>query len=95
MSQTDDHPSAPLAPAPPKAPVAKIDASDEPALTYDGKVTEILILFLANVVLNILTLGFTAFGAKPAFGGTSGATCDWATTVSNIVARAWRYSFPL
>ncbi len=64
MSQTDDHPSAPLAPAPPKAPVAKIDASDEPALTYDGKVTEILILFLANVVLNILTLGFYRFWGK-------------------------------
>ena len=35
-----------------------------PRLIYDGKVGEILVLFLTNVVLNILTLGFYRFWGK-------------------------------
>lgn len=35
-----------------------------PQLTYDGRFSEILVLFLTNVVLNILTLGFYRFWGK-------------------------------
>jgi uncharacterized membrane protein YjgN (DUF898 family) len=69
--QYDDHPTMSNASGPngsdqpPQAPPASpTENRAGPTLIYDGKITEILILFLTNVVLNILTFGFYRFWGK-------------------------------
>ena len=63
MPQHDD-PIAPATPTQPEGQSIGNDTDGQPALNYDGKISEILILFLTNVVLNILTLGFYRFWGK-------------------------------
>lgn len=64
VSHSDEQENISDIPKGPKTATAKAVPTDRPALVYDGKASEILILFLTNVVLNILTLGFYRFWGK-------------------------------
>lgn len=62
MSASDDLPANPA--HPPQGDDAAAPNGYDARLVYDGKASEIIVLFLTNVVLNILTLGFYRFWGK-------------------------------